>query len=140
MNPVTHGEAIPGGRKMRVLIADDSAAIRTSLGALISRIPNVEVVGAARSGLQALEMLRRHKPDILTLDLRMPELSGIGVLEALRREKVEVMTIVLSDLEEQEYRQKCLELGAAHFFHKATQFEKVIEILSQISRPAPPDS
>ncbi|MDB6016964.1 MAG: two component transcriptional regulator, AraC family [Pedosphaera sp.] len=81
-------------------------------------------------------MIRRLKPEVVTLDIRMPEMNGINVLEAIKREKVETMVIVLTGLAEMEYRQKCLELGAQHFFHKATEFEKVIEILTyQVSQP-----
>jgi DNA-binding NarL/FixJ family response regulator len=116
---------------LRVLIADDTATIRSSLSALISRIPDVEVVGAAETGAQALKMATDLKPDILTLDIRMPEMNGIKVLESIMREKLAIEVIVLTGLIEEEYRHKCLELGATHFFHKATEFEEMIKILRE---------
>ena len=119
----------PSGKPLRVLIADDTAAIRSSLSALISRLQGVEIVGMAETGTEAVEMARRLEPDVITLDIRMPEMNGIKVLEAIQREKLTVMTIVLTGLVEEEYRDKCLSLGAAHFFNKSTQFESVIEIL-----------
>ncbi len=127
----------PDSRPFRVLIADDSAAIRRSLSALISRLKGVEIVGLARTGIEALEMVRALKPDALTLDIRMPELNGIRVLEGIQRERLGVMPIVLTGLAEDEYRHKCFELGAAHFFHKTTEFEMVIDVLTQQAAQRP---
>jgi two-component system, response regulator YesN len=128
-------------KKLRVLIADDTAAIRDSLSALISRIDDVEIVGLAETGTRALELIRSLQPDITTLDIRMPGVSGINVLEAIRREKLNVTIIVLTGLVEAEYRRKCLALGASYFFHKATEFEMVIDVLNErvrsLNAPAP---
>ena len=116
---------------MRVLIADDTAAIRESLSALVKRLEDVEIVGLAENGSQALEMIRSLKPDVATLDIRMPGANGIKVLETIQKEQLGVVVTVLTGLDEAEYRNKCLSLGAKHFFHKATEFEKVIEVLKQ---------
>jgi DNA-binding NarL/FixJ family response regulator len=115
-----------------VLIADDSAAIRDSLSALVARLPGVEIVGLATTGLEALDCIRRLKPDVATLDVRMPELNGINVLEVIQKERLGVTVIVLTGAAEEEYQLKCLELGAKFFFHKSTEFEKVIEVLSDL--------
>jgi YesN/AraC family two-component response regulator len=117
--------------RFRVLIADDSTAIRQSLSALISRLNNVEIVGLARTGSEALELIRTLKPDAVTLDVRMPEINGINVLKIIKRERLEIMVIVLTALVEDEYRRKCLELGAKYFFHKSTEFEMVIDVLTE---------
>ncbi|MDB6121512.1 MAG: hypothetical protein JWQ71_505 [Pedosphaera sp.] len=117
-------------QRLRVLMADDSAAIRDSLSALISRLPGIEIVGAATTGLEALDLIRKLKPDVATLDVRMPEMNGISVLEVIKKERLGVTVIVLTGAAEVEYKLKCLELGARFFFHKSTEFEKVIEVLS----------
>lgn len=119
-------------RPVRVLIADDSSVVRQSLSALISRLSGVEIVGHAGTGDEALELLRSLKPDAVTLDIRMPKLNGIGVLESIKREQMNVMPIILSGVVEEEYRRKCLELGATHFFHKATEFELLIDLLTEL--------
>jgi DNA-binding NarL/FixJ family response regulator len=98
---------------------------------LISRLNNVEIVGLARTGSEALELIRTLKPDAVTLDVRMPEINGINVLKTIKRERLEIMVIVLTALAEDEYRRKCLELGAQYFFHKSTEFETVIEVLTE---------
>jgi len=115
--------------RFRVLIADDSAAIRQSLSALISRLTDVEIVGLAWTGSEALELIRTLKPDAVTLDVRMPGINGINVLKAIKREGLKVMVIVLTGLDEEEYRRKCFESGANYFFHKSTEFEKVMNVL-----------
>ena len=116
---------------MRVLITDDSEPIRESLCALMARIEGVEVIGTASTGGEALEMIRRLKPDAMTLDIRMPDMNGIKVLETIKREDLKLMVIMLSGMGEEQYREKCLGLGAAHFFDKATEFESVLQVLGK---------
>ena len=98
---------------------------------LIARLPDVEIVGLAETGTEALDMIRSLNPDVATMDIRMPGLSGIKVLEAIRREKLPVTVIMLTGLDESEYKKKCLSLGAKHFFHKAMEFESVVDVLRQ---------
>lgn len=116
---------------MKVVIADDSEAIRTSLAALLARVEGVEIVGKATTGVEAMEMVRRLKPDAMTLDVRMPEMNGIKVLEALKHEKLELTVLVLSGVGEDKYRERCISLGAARFFDKATEFEQVLNLLAE---------
>ena len=68
---------------MRVLIADDSAFFRRLLSDVLSSIPDVQVVGSAANGKLALQKVRELSPDLLTLDIEMPELDGLAVLDAL---------------------------------------------------------
>jgi YesN/AraC family two-component response regulator len=123
--------AKPGRKVLRVVIADDTAAIRDSMSNLIGRLADVAIVGLAKNGTEALEMIQTLKPDVATLDIRMPGLSGIKVLEAISREQLPVDVIMLTGLEETEYKHKCLSLGAKHFFHKAMEFERVVDVLKQ---------
>jgi YesN/AraC family two-component response regulator len=120
-----------GRKRLKVLIADDTPAIREAMSSLVARLKDVEIVGLAQTGLEALDKIRALKPDVATLDIRMPELNGLSVLETIQREELEVTMIVLTGLAETEYRRKCLELGAEYFFNKATEFELVVEILKQ---------
>jgi YesN/AraC family two-component response regulator len=117
--------------RLRVLIADDSGAIRDSFAALLARVEGVEIVGMAKTGIEAMEMVRRLKPDAMTLDVRMPDMNGIQVLEALKREKLEVMVLVLSGMGEDKYRERCIALGAARFFDKPTEFESMLKVLAE---------
>jgi YesN/AraC family two-component response regulator len=134
VTPVSSEVTSSALKRTRVLIADDSAAIRSSLAALIARLPGVEIVGLAQTGSEALELVRTLKPHVVTLDLRMPGMSGLNVLGAIQNDQFKPTIIVLTGLAEMEYQRKCLELGAKFFFHKSTEFEKVIEILTDHSR------
>jgi len=131
---VDRDETYSPRKRTRVLIADDSEAIRGALSSLIARLPGVEIVGMAHTGAEALEMVRTLMPDLVTLDIRMPEMNGMRVLEAIRSDPVKPTVIVLTGLAEDEYRQKCLQLGAQYFFNKATEFERVVEILAERGR------
>lgn len=70
-------------RRVRVLVVDDSAFARKVLREVLSRSPRIDVVGAARDGLEALEQIAALRPDVITLDLAMPQLDGLGVLRML---------------------------------------------------------
>jgi two-component system chemotaxis response regulator CheB len=79
------------------LVADDAVLFRRLLTEVLSSIPGVEVVGAATNGRIAIQKVRELKPDLLTLDIEMPEMDGLAVLDALTRNgKPEVQVIVVS--------------------------------------------
>jgi len=86
---------------LRVLVVDDSALYRKMLLNVLGRISGVEVVGVAENGAEAVEMVATLRPDVLTLDVQMPELDGIGVLRALRERGVDCRTIMVSSLTQQ---------------------------------------
>lgn len=69
------------GRKIRTLIIDDSTLVRTNLRSALQQHPQIEVVGFAKDGVEALQKIASLKPDVVTLDVEMPRLNGIGVLE-----------------------------------------------------------
>ncbi len=104
---------------IRLLIVDDSAFARYSISRLVASDPEIEIVGLAKDGIQALEMVRELHPDVITLDIEMPRMNG---LEALGKITVENPTpvIVVSSLasEGSETTIKALELGAVDFFLK----------------------
>ncbi len=83
---------------IRVLVVDDSALYRQMLLNVLGRIPDVELVGVAEDGHQAVEMVGSLRPDVLTLDVQMPGLDGIGVLRALRQQGLTSRAIMVSSL------------------------------------------
>ena len=82
----------------RVLVIDDSALYRQILQNLLRRIPGVEVVGTAGDGLEALDLVERLRPDLVTLDVQMPNMDGLEFLRALRVRKIPVGAIMVSSL------------------------------------------
>jgi len=120
-------------RKIRVIVADDSAPVRNRLITLLSGIDNVEIVGQAQDGAEAIASARESKPDVVILDIRMPDRTGIDVLEHIRREKPAPKVIMLTNYPFAQYRRKCLEAGASFFFDKSTEFHKIPQAVEQLS-------
>ncbi len=115
---------------MKVLIADDSEVFVQRLVQALGEISGVEIVGRARTGAEALQALRDLHPEVVILDIRMPDGTGLDVLEGIRNEKLAAITIVLTNFAFPQYRRKCLQLGARFFFDKSAEFAEVTEALS----------
>ncbi len=108
---------------IRALVIDDTIVYRKIVGDVLKEIPGVEVVGTANNGKIALSKIASLKPDLITLDIEMPEVNGIEVLKALKDEAQSPVIIMLSTLTQQgsEMTIKALELGAFDFVPKPDQ-------------------
>jgi two-component system chemotaxis response regulator CheB len=107
--------------KVRVLVVDDSAFARKVLREVISAHAEMEVVGIARDGVDALEQIESLKPDVVTLDLVMPELDGVAVLQALQKRVDAPAVVVVSMADDQsELGVAALQAGAFDIVHKPT--------------------
>jgi len=121
-----------------VFIVDDSAVVRDRLAQMISSLPGVAIAGQADIAFEAIDGLRRLRPACAVLDISMPGGSGMHVLETIKREQPALEVIMLTNFAQDQYRQKCLQLGADYFFDKTTEFEKVLDVLRRPeSRKAP---
>ncbi len=107
-------------KKIKVLVVDDTIVYRKAVSDVLQEIPGVEVVGVAHNGKIALAKVKTLKPDLLTLDIEMPEMNGIEVLEHLQKEAPDVSAIMVSTLtaEGGHMTMKALELGAYDFLLK----------------------
>ena len=105
---------------IKVLIADDQAMVRTGFGMIIGAQPDMEVVGEAADGVEAVAAARRLKPDVALFDIRMPKMDGLEALRLLAgpgvAEPVKVVVVTTFDLDE--YVHKALRNGAAGFLLK----------------------
>jgi two-component system, chemotaxis family, protein-glutamate methylesterase/glutaminase len=105
---------------IRVLTVDDSAFARKIIREMLSRSPYIEVVGTARDGFEALEMVEQLRPDVVTCDLQMPRLDGVGfVREQMKRHPVRVLILSIAE-EDAEQALAALEAGAVDFVRKPT--------------------
>lgn len=105
--------------KVRVLVVDDSALMRTVLTGMLRDCPQIEVVGAARDGTEAIELAREKRPDVVTLDVEMPGLSGIDTIPALlAAHKVPIVMVSSFTHEGAEVTLEALERGAVDFMPK----------------------
>lgn len=120
---------------IRVLIADDQALVRAGLSALLGAEADIEVVGVAEDGIQALELAVELRPDVACLDIRMPGRDGIDVtreLSALAEgEPVPVLILTTFDLDD--YVFGALEAGAAGFLLKDAEPEVIIDAVRQVA-------
>jgi two-component system chemotaxis response regulator CheB len=107
---------------LRVLVVDDSALYRKAVRIALESIPGVEVIGTASNGKIALERILADKPDLVTLDMEMPELNGLGLLHELASRQVDTLCLMVSSLTLQGARatSEALELGAFDFVLKPT--------------------
>jgi two-component system chemotaxis response regulator CheB len=121
-------------RVLRVVVVDDSAYVRKVVREILSRSPFVEVVGTARDGREALDVVERLDPDVVTCDLIMPELDGVGfVREQMQRRPVPIIIMSIAN-ETAEAALTALDLGAIDFVQKPTALasEKIFEVSSEL--------
>lgn len=107
-------------KPLRILVVDDTVVYRKTVSDILSEIPDVEVVGTANNGKIAMMKIASLKPDLLTLDIEMPEMNGLDVLRAMQTEAPDVGAIVLSTLTHKggDLTIKALELGAFDYITK----------------------
>jgi DNA-binding NarL/FixJ family response regulator len=103
---------------LRVVIADDQASVREGLVMLLDGLPDIDVVGAAADGEQALDLVAEHKPDAILLDLHMPVLDGIGATRRLAAEHPGVAVVVLTTYVDDSSVIEALQAGARSYLTK----------------------
>lgn len=121
-------------RVLRVLVVDDSAYVRKVIREILSRSPFVEVVGTARDGREALDLVEELDPDVITCDLIMPELDGVGfVREQMQRRPVPIIIMSVAK-ETAEAALTALDAGAVDFVQKPTALasEKIFEVSTEL--------
>jgi two-component system chemotaxis response regulator CheB len=106
-------------KKVRVLVADDSALMRQTLKRILGDSPDMELVGLARDGEDAVAKARELRPDVISMDINMPKLDGISALQIVLQEKI-CPVVMVSSLTQRGTTTtfECLELGAFDFMGK----------------------
>jgi DNA-binding NarL/FixJ family response regulator len=102
----------------RVFIADDIAALRALWRQFLGDDPDIEIVGEASDGAEAIDGVRKTRPDVLVLDLSMPRVDGLQVIRTLRAEQAETRIVVASGFASARLAPLALELGATSYFEK----------------------
>ncbi|GLZ82107.1 DNA-binding response regulator [Actinorhabdospora filicis] len=116
---------------IRVLVADDHAAVRTGLVLILGGAPDIEVVGEATDGEKAVAMARELEPDVVVMDVRMPRMDGIAATEALRGHSD---VLILTTFDVDEYVFGALRAGAAGFLLKNSDAEALIDAVRVVAR------
>lgn len=105
-------------KKTRILLADDHQLVRAGLRALLNQIPAVEVVAEAADGREALDLFKKHRPDVAFIDIAMPKLNGLEAIARITREFPNAMVVVLSMHANQEYVMQAIQAGARGYLIK----------------------
>ncbi|HEV8716970.1 MAG TPA: response regulator transcription factor [Candidatus Binatia bacterium] len=128
--------------RIHVLIADDHPVVRRGLAALIEEWEDLALVGAANNGWEAVELYRRHRPDITLLDLRMPDMDGVTAIAAIRAQDATARIIVLTIYDDDEDIYRALQAGAAAYLLKDVPPEELVETIRAVhagqTRISPP--
>src|ERR1700729_1968863 len=119
----------PAGAPLRLVIADDQASVRQGLVLLLDAVPDIEVVGAAADGEQALDLVAEHHPDAILLDLHMPVLDGIGAIRRLTAEHPEVAIVVLTTYVDDGSVLDALRAGARSYLTKDADHTEIAQAL-----------
>ncbi len=117
----------------RVLIADDEDLMRAGLAELLSSDPTIEVVGEASTGREAVQRAGRLRPDVVLMDVRMPDLDGIAATAELARTAPHTKILVLTTFEEDDYIFRSLRAGASGFLLKRTRPEELIAAVHTVA-------
>ena len=117
----------------RVLIADDDHLMRAGLVELLTADPEIEVIGQASTGREAVERARRLAPDVVLMDVRMPDLDGIGATRELSGAAPKARVLILTTFEQDDYIFGALRAGASGFLLKRTRPEELIAAVHTIA-------
>jgi DNA-binding NarL/FixJ family response regulator len=117
---------------IRVLVVEDHHVVRQGLVALLNVADDLEVVGEAADGVEAIAQFRKHQPDITLVDLRMPRLSGVEVIERIRMETPDSRFIVLTTYDGDEDIYRALQAGARAYLLKGITSEELIATIRSV--------
>ncbi len=118
---------------MRVVLVDDSILIRERLKLMLSELEEIENVGEEQDEINAIECIRKLKPDAVILDIRLRKGSGINVMREIKKDEPFPTVIILTNYPNNLYRVKCINAGADFFLDKSTEFEKIPVILKEMA-------
>jgi DNA-binding NarL/FixJ family response regulator len=119
---------------IRVVLAEDHATVRAAIRKFLDDAPGIEVVGEARNGIETLRLVEELTPDILLLDIEMPQMTGIDVARRLQAVESSVAILVLSAYNDWPYIQSLLDIGVAGFLTKTEPPEVIIKAVQSIAR------
>ena len=121
-------------KPIRIVIADDHHLVRQGFRAMLERLPSMEVVAEASTGQEAIEQYARHQPDILLLDLRLPDMCGVHVIRAVREQFLIARIIVLTTYDGDDEIYQSLRAGAKAYMLKDVTLEELVDCIEKVHR------
>jgi len=132
--PIKRDCSLPSGDKIRVLIADDHMTVRAGVSSIIGMQPDMEVVGEAENGRQAVDLWHQHRPHITLLDLRMPVLDGVGVINEICQQEPSAKFVILTTYDTDNEIYGAIKAGAKGYLLKDERREVLLESIRKVSR------
>jgi len=142
MNPDVSTEVSSGGAPIRVLCADDHPLVRKGIASILANAEDVELVGEAGNGREAVEQFRKLHPDVVLMDLRMPEMDGIEASRLIRREAPEARIIALTSYDGDQDIYRAIEAGVRGYILKEMVHTEVLRAIHTVhsgKRLMPPE-
>ncbi|HJA49557.1 MAG TPA: response regulator transcription factor [Candidatus Agathobaculum intestinipullorum] len=119
---------------IRVLIADDQELIRQSLSFVLDAQADIEMVGTASDGREAIELVRREKPDVVLMDIRMPEVDGVECTRLIKSAYPQIKVIILTTFDDDEYVFGALRYGASGYLLKGVSVKELADAVREVVR------
>jgi DNA-binding NarL/FixJ family response regulator len=116
---------------IRLLICDDQAIVCEGLRAILENVREIEVVGVANTGVEAIEKTRAMRPDLVLMDLKMPQLNGVQATRAIREQFPQIRVLVLTTYDDDEWVLDAVRAGAAGYILKDTPQEELIKAIRE---------
>lgn len=117
---------------LKLFIVDNSMLIVVRLINILSEIENIKIIGVANNATKAVEYILKSSPDVVIMDIHMPDGNGIDILKQIKKEKPSIKVLMLTNYPESDYKKICMKEGADYFLDKSIEFEKVIDICKNL--------
>lgn len=122
------------GGRIRVLLADDHTILRQGVRALLAEEDDIEVVGEARDGVEAVELVEKLEPELVIMDMVMPRMNGIEATKEIKRRWPSVRILILSMYDDDEYVAQIIQAGAAGYVLKRVASEDLVRAIHEVHR------
>ncbi|MCX6004237.1 MAG: response regulator transcription factor [Chloroflexi bacterium] len=119
---------------IKIVIVDDHPVVREGIGSMLKREPDFKIVGEASNGLEAVEKVRELAPDVVLMDLRMPELDGVEAMIKIKAENTDVKFIILTTFSDDEYIFRGIAAGARAYLLKDAPREELFKAIRAVSK------
>jgi DNA-binding NarL/FixJ family response regulator len=123
-----------GAVAFRIVVCDDQRAFRTIVSTVLGLEPDLEIVGEAADGRQAIDLVAQLHPDLLVLDIAMPEMDGLEALPYIRAASPDTKVVMLTGVANEGVRERALDGGAALFMEKGTDIAEVVRAVTALAR------
>jgi len=120
-------------KQIRIVLADDHWLMRDEMRRILEQQPDLKIIGEAENGKQALDLVLELQPDIVILDIRMPELNGIEVVRRMRERVLDVKALMLTAYDDDDYITALMEAGAQGYLLKTAKADELIDAVRRVS-------